>query len=394
MKSHKKFHAAFTIVELLIVVVVIAILATITVIAYNGITTQAKDSALKSDLSITSKKLHLEKVDTGSYPPSKPSYAPSTIQYTQTSGGQGFCATASKDGKAFSITHIGVIQSGACTGHSVAGSGSGTEIVANSLIQGVTSAQCAALPTFTGNNTNAIRTVIDIRGGTTRTYEIAKLADNKCWMLTNLKLGSTAGSITLTPGDTNIANTFSLPQLNDGTRAQDASTNPGNDYDTPYIYGPIPGDTGSGETNYGYLYNWSAATAGETRISHDQTKGNAPYSICPANWRLPTGGTSGTVEFPMLNAKMSNSDATTGSISGGSGFYQNWQHGGAFKGVFSGSWNAGVFQGQSSIGHFWSRSVYPTDVTKVRSTYIKVDDVHPGNGGTRILGYAVRCLMD
>lgn len=38
----------FTIVELLIVVVVIAILAAITVVAYNGISNQAKDSAVKT----------------------------------------------------------------------------------------------------------------------------------------------------------------------------------------------------------------------------------------------------------------------------------------------------------------------------------------------------------
>lgn len=40
----------FTIVELLIVVVVIAILAAITVVSYNGITAQAEDSALKTAL--------------------------------------------------------------------------------------------------------------------------------------------------------------------------------------------------------------------------------------------------------------------------------------------------------------------------------------------------------
>ncbi len=40
----------FTIVELLIVVVVIAILAAITIVSYNGISRQAKNSALQSDI--------------------------------------------------------------------------------------------------------------------------------------------------------------------------------------------------------------------------------------------------------------------------------------------------------------------------------------------------------
>lgn len=90
----------FTIVELLIVVVVIAILAAITVVAYNGITANAKDSALKADLNTTAKKVGLIQADAGAYPTVKPSGPPDTIQYT--GGGNSFCATASKDGKAWS----------------------------------------------------------------------------------------------------------------------------------------------------------------------------------------------------------------------------------------------------------------------------------------------------
>lgn len=48
---------AFTIVELLIVVVVIAILAAISIVAYNGITNQANASAAQSAASQAVKKL-------------------------------------------------------------------------------------------------------------------------------------------------------------------------------------------------------------------------------------------------------------------------------------------------------------------------------------------------
>lgn len=47
--GHSK-NNGFTIVELLIVVVVIAILAAITIVSYNGITAQAKDSNIQNDL--------------------------------------------------------------------------------------------------------------------------------------------------------------------------------------------------------------------------------------------------------------------------------------------------------------------------------------------------------
>ena len=63
-------QSGFTIVELLIVVVVIAILAAITIVSYNGIQNRAKLSAVQSDLSAASKKIELYKVDKGIYPTS------------------------------------------------------------------------------------------------------------------------------------------------------------------------------------------------------------------------------------------------------------------------------------------------------------------------------------
>ena len=50
---------AFTIVELLIVIVVIGILAAITIVSFGGITSQANVAAVKSDLDSNSRKLQL-----------------------------------------------------------------------------------------------------------------------------------------------------------------------------------------------------------------------------------------------------------------------------------------------------------------------------------------------
>lgn len=62
------FNSAFTIVELLIVVVVIAILAAITVVSYNGIMNRAKVSAAQSDLRNLYNKMEIFKVNNGRYP--------------------------------------------------------------------------------------------------------------------------------------------------------------------------------------------------------------------------------------------------------------------------------------------------------------------------------------
>ncbi len=65
-----KSKSGFTIVELLIVIVVIAILAAITIVAYNGIQQRARDSRMMGDLTSASKQLELYAVDNSRYPTS------------------------------------------------------------------------------------------------------------------------------------------------------------------------------------------------------------------------------------------------------------------------------------------------------------------------------------
>ena len=59
----------FTIVELLIVIVVIAILAAITIVAYNGIQNRAYDSTVQADLHNMATKMGSAKVLNGGNPP-------------------------------------------------------------------------------------------------------------------------------------------------------------------------------------------------------------------------------------------------------------------------------------------------------------------------------------
>ncbi len=58
----------FTIVELLIVIVIIAILAAITIVAFNGVQQRAGIAAAQADANAIAKKVELFKVDAGKYP--------------------------------------------------------------------------------------------------------------------------------------------------------------------------------------------------------------------------------------------------------------------------------------------------------------------------------------
>lgn len=85
-KHSPKDEFGFTIVELLIVIVVIAILAAITIVAYNGIQQRAKTSAVRSAATTTAKKAELYNTEVGNYPLSMSNLtsAPSTASYNLT----------------------------------------------------------------------------------------------------------------------------------------------------------------------------------------------------------------------------------------------------------------------------------------------------------------------
>ena len=360
----------FTIVELLIVVVVIAILAAITIVAYNGIASQAKESALKSDLEAAGKQLQIAKVTDGSYPADtsglKKSDSTTFGTYTHTTGD--FCLDAAVAGSG-AVFHVssGGVKEGECPE---------VPLVA---MQDFTSAQCNALTPYnnTTDTNGDIVELTDSRGGTTQTYEVARFG-NACWMITNLKLGSTTSDITLTPSDSDVAANFTLPKL---------ITSGATNYDTPQAIGPIPSDPG----NYGYLYNFPAATAGESRTSLPATGGKAAHSICPAGWKLPTGGgAAGVSDFSKLD-----------QVFGGSGVYQSsgpsipkWQPGGPFKGALSGYW-VSSFATQGSYGGLWSRSANPSVADVAFNASFGSSYVYPGAGNyNRINGLGVRCLLN
>ena len=122
----------FTIVELLIVIVVIAILAAITIVSYNGISQQARESAVKSALSSAAKQLGVYFTQDGYYPAdaidagvTDPS---ASTSQAYAANDESFCLTYGVNGTFFSVTQDGSIFEGTCTVNlvtTVAGTGSG-----------------------------------------------------------------------------------------------------------------------------------------------------------------------------------------------------------------------------------------------------------------------------
>jgi prepilin-type N-terminal cleavage/methylation domain-containing protein len=125
-------YQGFTIVELLVVIVVIAVLAAITIVAYNGIQQRATVASLSSDLENAAKRLKLDQVDLAAFPTTTATAnsgnglkaSPGTsYQYSFNNGvsPQTFCLTATKGTTSYYINQDGVPQSGGCTGHIVGG---------------------------------------------------------------------------------------------------------------------------------------------------------------------------------------------------------------------------------------------------------------------------------
>lgn len=115
----------FTIVELLIVVVVIAILAALTLVAYTNIQSRARASQVSSALVQAKKKLEVYKVDNSSYPTtgnlSAAGISDAEVTYQYTSDGTTYCITATSGNVSYKASDSTTPQSGGCAGHGQGG---------------------------------------------------------------------------------------------------------------------------------------------------------------------------------------------------------------------------------------------------------------------------------
>ncbi len=153
--------AAFTIVELLIVIVVIAILAAITIVAYNGIQDRARDSAASSAVTQAAKKIKVWQIENDS------TSAPGSLalagvtdsngtayQYSQS--GSAYCITATVGNKSYKLSDtVTSPTSGACAGHGVGGVAAVTNLAMNPSVEA--SATGWGVANWQGGNGTALR---------------------------------------------------------------------------------------------------------------------------------------------------------------------------------------------------------------------------------------------
>ena len=123
-----KNKQGFTIVELLIVVVVIAILAAITIVAYNGIQNRARESVIKNEVSLGLKQIKMFATTNNDAFPSSITSCPTpatgeacilsnstnTLAYFATP--TSFCLSSTDaKGITYSVTQAGQVNAGSCT---------------------------------------------------------------------------------------------------------------------------------------------------------------------------------------------------------------------------------------------------------------------------------------
>ncbi len=160
------------------------------------------------------------------------------------------------------------------------------------------------LPTFIQNLDSSMCTtdamvVVDNRDN--QEYIIQRLADGNCWMMNNLNLGAVDLTGDLTKRNTNTRDSITAETFNSWKDRPETDyapyfmsmTEPG--FSTHYGTNDVDSVT---NTIYGMTYNYCATTAGTHCTATNEA--NATYDLCPAGWRLPTGGDNDSSEFKKL----------------------------------------------------------------------------------------------
>ena len=157
----------------------------------------------------------------------------------------------------------------------------------------------------------------DLRDG--EAYYIQRLADGKCWMIDDLRLGSHEMIREINSSNTNIATGTVLDVVTTST-VVDSYTEP--QINTMYAHDSTT-SFGNSSGKAGVLYNFCAASAGT--VCSEESAETPTYDICPSGWSMPTGGNNNnTSDFKKLANQFSTvADLQVGASLTFSGWYDN-----------------------------------------------------------------------
>lgn len=184
-------------------------------------------------------------------------------------------------------------------------------------------------------------------------YTVRKFADARCWMTSNLRI---TGSRVLTLNNSNVSSNYSLL----GSNLNNFSSS--NSNQGVYLSNSI-----------GY-YSWCAATAGT--CGSTTVDGNAPSSICPKGWKLPSGSNSGDYAKLFASEKLSNFEQMQASPYNFG--FTGWIY------IDNGIPKLGQ---TSSVGYWWTSTPYGDDST---SAYRLLNGSL--DRSSRYRGMAIRCV--
>ena len=284
-------------------------------------------------------------------------------------------------------------------------------------------------------NEEAPSIVIDKRDE--QAYMIQRLPDHKCWMLDNLNLDLTNKDVVdgLTTTNTNV-DAASLKSLREGNRTDcdesDCSqyatsglelsnwgNSLGNSSNAPKVnksgtcsttgswpctyngdynnnvalstLTPEQSNFGLGSGKIGILYNYCAVSAGNYCYNNSvspTSDTNSEYDICPANWRLPRGGSSG--EFQNLCTQIRSADCDEGDSEIPATDTNSFQY--KFSATFSGFYN-GIGNRIGDSGHFWTSS--RSNQSRMYSLRVSATFIYAiSQTNDRVNGMAARCLLN
>ena len=236
-----------------------------------------------------------------------------------------------------------------------------------------------------------------------QSYNVAKLADGKCWMITNLNL---AGGTVLSSDKSDVPSTnyYTLPAsttISSGTSVQSGQFSSDT---TAYVFNTGNNTTTcNSSTPCNSYYSWLAATAGGKNSSGSSvtTNGyNAAYSICPKGWRLPTSTTSNANAQTSSNWKTGDWYALATAYganlesnyynSSDTNFYNNAGPGTTPNFLLAGYYDNGSFYYGGSGGYYWSSTANSS--TSAYRLLFSSGGVNSANNYNRRNGNSVRCV--